>query len=219
MDPIEQNIFKDLANQCGTDKARHHGYHYTYPTFLSHLKNESFNLFEIGYENGFSYKMWKEYFPKANIFSADICLDNVKSNDTVFKCDLSTGNEYKNIVDKVKTAKVIIDDGSHIPVHQLEAFDYFFNNLLSPGGIYIIEDIECNYWNSNQEHFGYKIGYNNVLDFFKKTVEHINSEMTGVKNKYDIMSLTYAPNCIIITKKTEEQINFYNREYRFQYKI
>lgn len=219
MNISEQINFYNLANSCGTDKANHHGYHYIYPTFLSHLKNESFNLFEIGYFYGQSYRMWKEYFPKANVYSMDICLDHIKNDDIVFKCDLSNEQEYKIITDKIQTAHVIIDDGSHIPTHQLKAFDYFFNNLLLPGGIYVIEDIECNYWNPNQDHLGYKIGYANVLDFFKKTVDQINSEITGIKNYYNIMSVTYAPNCIVITKKTEEQTNFYNRPYRYQYKI
>ena len=80
----EQNYFYNLANQCGTDKAGHHGYHYVYPVFLSHLKEESFNLLEIGYQHGNSYKMWKEYFPKANIYSADINIDDIKNDDIVF---------------------------------------------------------------------------------------------------------------------------------------
>ena len=35
----------------------------------------------------------------------------------------------------------------------------------------------------------------------------------------DISSITYGQNCIIITKQTEEEKSFYNREYRFGWKL
>jgi hypothetical protein len=43
----------------------------------------------------------------------------------------------------------------------------------------------------------------------------INSEFTGVRNHLNISSILFGQNCIIITKRTQEQIDYFNREYRF----
>ena len=39
----------------------------------------------------------------------------------------------------------IIDDGSHVPIHQITSFKYLWKNGLKPGGIYIVEDTVCLY--------------------------------------------------------------------------
>ena len=41
-----------------------------------------------------------------------------------------------------KKVELIVDDGSHVPEHQILSFNFLFKNLLSPGSTYIIEDIE-----------------------------------------------------------------------------
>ena len=41
---------------------------------------------------------------------------------------------------------VIIDDGSHIPWHQIFTLETIFDTFLKDGGVYIIEDIETSYW-------------------------------------------------------------------------
>jgi hypothetical protein len=42
---------------------------------------------------------------------------------------------------------IVIDDGSHLPRHQLVSFCALFP-FVRPGGLYIIEDIESSYYNS-----------------------------------------------------------------------
>ena len=44
----------------------------------------------------------------------------------------------------------------------------------------------------------------------------INAEFSGKKNYLKISSITYGQNCIIIKKQTEEESNYFNREYRFK---
>jgi hypothetical protein len=90
-----------------------------------------------------------------------------------------------------------------------------FKNLLEPGGVYIIEDIELSYWNPESTLYGYKSGYFNLVDSFKKYQEMINSEFTGVNNLLDISTITFAQNCIIITKRTDEEKAYFDRPYRF----
>lgn len=215
----EIEIFKAKASEHGTDKVLHHGFHYYYPQFLSSLKDEEFNFLEIGYGQGKSASFWKEYFPKANLFFGDREPDPKSPDHNIIKFDQGNLNDIQNLLTTINTAKVIIDDGSHHPTHQAESFHFLFRYLLSYGGIYIIEDIECNYWNPDKDVYGYRIGNLNFLDYTKKFIDQINSEFSKVENKYHISSITYGQNCIIVKKQTEEEINYFNRKYRFDYNL
>ena len=209
------NEFQQLSLKFGTDKVTHHGYHYFYPKHLDGLRKDKFNMLEIGYQTGNSCRMWEEYFPHANVFAMDINVEGKFDNHIVFKGDQSNIEDLRRVTDTIGSTRFILDDGSHNPMHQIETFNFLFKNLLEPGGIYIIEDIECNYWNSESEIYGYRIGFFNAVDYTKKLIEHINSEFSGIQNKLGISSITYGQNCIIITKQTEEEKNYFNRGYRF----
>ena len=91
-----------------------------------------------------------------------------------------------------------------------------FENLLDDGGIYIIEDIECNYWRPDASIYGYTIGHFNIIDYLKSTPDQINNEFSKNKNNLNISSITFAHNCIIITKQTLEETKLTNRPYRFE---
>jgi hypothetical protein len=207
--------FFKLSSKYGTDKVTHHGYHYFYPKHLDGIRYDRFNMIEIGYQGGHSCRMWEEYFPHAKIFAMDIAVEGQYGRHTVIKGDQSNLNDLKNLCDRIISAKFIIDDGSHHPLHQMETFNYLFKNILEPGGIYIIEDIECNYWNEETSIYGYRIGFSNSIEYTKKLIDSINSEFSGKENKLGISSITYGQNCIIITKQTEDEKRYFNRNYRF----
>lgn len=215
---------EQLGDKYQTDKTLHHGYHYFYPRFLEPLRNETFNMLEIGLgsfqdNTGNSPKLWKEYFPNTNVFVMDIDYEYKDEYGTVIRGDQSDINDIIKVANIVGSAKFIIDDGSHHPEHQLLTFTHLFQHLLEPGGVYIIEDIECSYWNPKEDIYGYKTGYLNIIDYFTKYQHELNSEFHSGKNTLDISSITYGQNCIIITKQTEEEKSFYNREYRFGWKL
>lgn len=198
-----------------TDKITQHGYHYSYPKHLDAFRNEEFNMLEIGYADGNSFRTWIEYFPKARIFAMDINIEGQFDNHIVFKGDQSNSDDLNTVASKIGQAKLIIDDGSHHPMHQIETFNNLFRNLLEPGGVYIIEDIECNYWREESIIYDYRIGLFNAVDYTKKFIDEINSEFTRKENKLGISSISYSQNCIIITKQTEEEKKYFNRGYRF----
>ena len=53
---------------------------------------------------------------------------------------------------------IIVDDGSHVPWHQLLTFEIMFETWLKPGGLYIIEDVETSYLDgTNPRIYGYDI--------------------------------------------------------------
>lgn len=184
--------------------------------FLEPLREQEFNMLEIGIDRGGSVKLWKEYFPKAQIFGADIGQEWNDERITVIKCDQSNLFDLKELAQRVPKCKVIIDDGSHIPQHQMLAFCELFEKTLDFGGIYIVEDLECNYWSPTSSLYGYQIGHNNFIDFLKRLADQVNAEFSRQKNYFSISSVTFAHNCAIIKKQTEEEITISSRIYRFR---
>lgn len=214
---LSSGDFYKLCIKNGTDKVHYHGYNYFYPQYIEKFRNQSFNFLEIGYGNGKSLPVWLEYFPKADITIADINFEEVYSDRCrVIKCDQSNQDDLVKLTQYIQSVKLVIDDGSHNPVHQLNTFEFLFKNLLEPGGVYIIEDIELSYWNPESSLYGYKSGQFNIVHYFKKYQEMINSEFTGVDNYLDISTITFAQNSIIVTKRTSREKNYFSRTYRFQ---
>jgi cyclopropane fatty-acyl-phospholipid synthase-like methyltransferase len=209
--------FYELCQITGTDKVSHHGYQFFYPPFLDKIRDDEFNMLEIGYGTGQSMKMWCEYFPNANFFCADINTEAFYNDRCrVIKADQSNNNDLKKITKQIGNARLIVDDGSHNPKHQFDTFMYLFENLLEDGGIYIIEDIETNYWNPNCSVYGYQIGNFNLMKSIHVFQDMINHEFSKVQNTLKISTITYGQNCIIITKRTQEEQIYFNRKYRFE---
>ena len=202
-----------------TDKIDYHRYDRFYPQFLGSLRNKEFNMLEIGYGDGGGLELWKEYFPQAYINVVDIGVELEDDRSKVFKLDQSKEGDLQYIVDNIPKCKFIIDDGSHHPHHQFITFIKLFDELLEEGGVYIIEDIECNYWRFNTEIHGYKIGHFNFMDLLKQYPDKINKEFTGVNNPLNLSSITFGHNCVIITKSTREEVKLKNRNYRFEHEL
>ena len=216
-----------------TDKITHHGYERFYDIFLYPLIKRDIVLFEIGIDSSRSLKMWNDMFKNGKIYGMDIEINFVHEKGEIFKGDQSNINDLDRIISSIAKANVIVDDGSHKPEHQLFTFNYLFEKLLAFGGIYIIEDIETNYW-TNGKLYDYDInaGYNaenNVVKIFKDIVDIVNREFLLEKHqliikqsqinyenlKY-ISSITFGANCIIVKKMTIKEYERYaNRKYRF----
>ena len=153
----------DIGRKYGTDKVTHHFTEY-YDRIFSGMREQKFNLLEIGVFFGSSVKMWNEYFQKATIYGADT-FEGKQGNGRVFenpekyykewesqrpnrvelvKLDQSSKVEMQKFVDYCKNLnirfKIIIDDGSHLMHDQQITFFYLWE-LLEDGGIFIMEDI------------------------------------------------------------------------------
>jgi hypothetical protein len=116
---------------------------------------EQVSLLEIGVADGASLRMWRDYFPNANIVGLDIIspstqilklqaqnkisyIQGDQSDDAVLAKTISiTGNAGFD---------VIIDDASHVGQLAKASFGYLFNNGLKPGGLYFIEDLGTAYF-------------------------------------------------------------------------
>lgn len=227
--------FACLAKESGTDKYSHHGYHRFYPFHLERFRLSEGNMLEIGINTGSSLRLWKNYFPKAFIHGADIGFSGEGERYKVHQIDQSDRSALRILCDNVEKAFFVIDDGSHIPGHQIDTFDIIFENVLEPGGIYIIEDIEVSYWRRG-ELYGYKTEYgiyagNNLLEACKELIEIINIEFVNDADRPDLLnklsarglrwetisqiaSVEFCHNCIIFRKKFAWENEYSQRTYR-----
>ena len=81
-----------LARKYGTDKRTnnpgeklYHGYTVLYQSLFENMRNSCKNLLEIGVREGWSHKMWHDYFPKATIYGIDNFSDSVYSENPDIK--------------------------------------------------------------------------------------------------------------------------------------
>ena len=144
---------------------------------------------------------------------------------TLHKIDQSNALELDNFVATVGIKfDCILDDGSHVPEHQILTINKLWD-LVKPGGVYIIEDIETSYWKKSSM-YGYRFnaGKRGIIQEFRNIIDVINSEFSNDKNRYssikkfsrEVEMITFAQNCIILVKKDYQNFNqYYDREYRF----
>ena len=207
----------ELGVKTNTDKILHHRYDRIYDNFLSSFREKNIKLFEIGCGSEHaSFKMWKEYFLNGMIYSMDINEEIETDRGIVYKGDQTKIEDLEKMVQIIGECDIIIDDGSHIPQHQIDTFNYLFDNMLKNGGVYIIEDIECSYWNPKSSLYGYEVGNLNIVDYFQSLPHKINAEFSQFKNNKLISSVTFFKNCIILNKMTLEEIEENKRKYRFE---
>ena len=159
-----------LCDKYGSDKGElsKGGHPYTWPShtyadyyasLFGHCRKYIKNVFECGLGTnnpnflsnmglkgmpGASLRVWRDYFPFADIFGADIDQDVLFKEDRIetFCVDQtdpkSIADLWKNI--KVKQFDLMLDDG----LHTFEAGKTLFEhsiNYLSEEGIYIVEDV------------------------------------------------------------------------------
>lgn len=150
------DMLTELGIRFGTDKApghipygdvNHVAHPYTpvYWELFKDLREQPITMLEVGVSEGYSIRMWREFFPLAKIFGwdnaihrfegeipADVYLDNVDQSDTA-----SLIGAWRR--QGKPTFDVIIDDGSHVFPHQVTTLNAMLPTL-APHGIYVIED-------------------------------------------------------------------------------
>lgn len=166
----ERNL-DELAMQFGTDKSSlRHNYCKYYEEHFASWRYKKFNLLEIGILNGSSLKLWKNYFPNAQITGIDINPECKKYEEE--KISVRIGNQidvsFLSSLVKEKKYDIIIDDGSHIWDHLVISFEFLFPHL-NEGGIYCMEDLLDCY---DPYHSG-ALGLN-AINYLKNTIDNVN---------------------------------------------
>ena len=164
-----------------------------YDKHFAPFRDQPINILEIGVLKGGSMRLWEKYFPKANIFGIDIdkdCLQYQSDRTKIFIGDQGDVSFLRNVKAKVPRIDILIDDGSHRAKDQKTTFDEMYYHVRKPG-VYLIEDIELNYWPS-------------------KDKDKPDNFMTYMKNKIDEMNVRRT-----MSRKISESYPFKDTEVRF----
>jgi SAM-dependent methyltransferase len=170
----QANILSELSEKYGSDKGSiiedrmhrsgwpHHCYTDIYDFFLSGIRNTASDILECGIgtnnpnlpssmgpngQPGASLRMWRDYFPNAEIIGIDIDPNIMFSEDRIktFVVDQVSPYSIQKFKDEVKVEfDLIVDDGLHQYIPQLTLFENMFDRV-KQGGIYIIEDCHGSY--------------------------------------------------------------------------
>lgn len=181
-----------LATIYHTDKWNAHWYAQHYERHLGGFRKRShFNLLEIGIggnenpeEGGNSLRMWKRYFPRANIYGLDL-FDKKAHEQHRIKTFRGSQNDIvclQNLAKEIGVLDVIIDDGSHQNEHVLTTFNVLFP-LLAEGGVYAVEDAQTSYW---PEYGGNNVDLNRtdtIVGYFKSLIDGLNLQEMRNSNR------------------------------------
>ncbi len=142
-----------LSTKYGTDKGYPHRYTPIYHQFLGPCRTDIKRVLEVGIcvkrdllngRTGASLYMWEEFFPDADIFGIDID-PNSMVNEGRIKSAVADQTNLDQMVYAVemfgaRPFDVIVDDGSHVPEHQISCANILLP-YLDRDGFYFIEDI------------------------------------------------------------------------------
>lgn len=124
--PFYYELFKDLEVKSLLEIG------IGYPGTMQHMND---------YKIGASLRMWRDFFPKAQIYGCDIRKDTLINEERIksFQCDQSDEQNLELLKEKIGQVDIIIDDGSHKTEHQILSA-----KILLPicKKYYVIEDVK-----------------------------------------------------------------------------
>ena len=162
----------ELGHSSGTDKGWVHGYLALYEPHLAPWRAAPLRLLEVGVRDGDSLHLWDAYFthPNASIFGAGI--GHSSKDSRILHADQGRTRDLIRLA-RAGPWTVVIDDGSHLPEHQLQTFVRLFPTLVA-GGLYIVEDIETSYWRRGAPIYSYRVsGRVDVVDMFRRAIDGV----------------------------------------------
>ncbi len=182
---------KDLAKLAlmfGSDKEGIHHYTQHYQRHFAPWRTKNLKVLEIGIggyndpkKGGESLRMWKAYFPNAQIYGIDItdkrCHEEARIK--TFKGSQVDEAFLAQVVAEIGAIDIVIDDGSHLCSHVIDTFKFLFPRMKDQG-IYVIEDTQTSYW---EKVGGVDWGGSKQLDaphtsmnFFKSLLDCLNHD-------------------------------------------
>jgi len=200
---------EEMAARHGTDKHSTGGHCYArhYARHFASFRDREIKLLEIGiggYEDaaqgGESLRLWKEYFPKAQIVGLDIFDKHSFAEDRIdiFRGSQDSNETLDHLTKQYGEFDLIIDDGSHVNAHVIFTFNCLFPSLKT-GGIYVVEDLQTAYWRN----FG---GTSTDLDAKYTSVGFFRNLVNGLNHR-EIVRPGYVPSYLDLNI---ESIHFYH---------
>jgi len=120
------------------DKWEH--YFPIYEKHFSRFRGKEPRVLEIGVDHGGSLQLWKRYFgPGTEIIGVDI---NPEAAFFESQISVVTADQRSAALADMGPFDIVIDDGSHDPIHQAESFSNLWPRTQ---GVYLIEDCHQGY--------------------------------------------------------------------------
>lgn len=184
-----------LVDNSRTDKNTVHSYLPLYQQLLVSKKETAKNVLEVGigvwnqgFTNGGSIKLWHDYFINATVHALDICpleevWDGIKNNEKIILH--TSSNAYDKdfftttFLNKNIKCDFMLDDGPH-NLESMINFIQLYSQIMTDDGILIIEDVQSWDW----------------IDILKLVVpEHLKQfikiyDLRPNKNRYDDIVFT-----------------------------
>lgn len=193
------------------------GFLLIYENYFKKLRLKKINILEIGIDKGDSLRIWRDYFPNANICGVDIKKKNFKIKGVDFFIGDQSNNFFlKTVIDKYKFFDIIIDDGSHLCKHIISSFNFLYP-YLNNSGLYIIEDLQTSYM---PRYGGSRINLRKKttsMNYLKQLCDSTNYEQFNrpfyKHNKFDglIKSINFHQNIVFINKGTTQNYYYPNQ--------
>lgn len=168
-----------------SDKGSHHGYHEVYSHLLAALEPKSF--LEIGlFLNDTQHTdlfAWEQVFPNADIYGADIKEHLLFERNRIktFFVDQSKVETFTELRKSLpEQIDIILDDASHVLELTINTFENLFD-LVSDGGIYMIEDILFGEYN---------------LDSWEQRVSQLTNYFDGKGFDYQVFATSKVQDCV-----------------------
>lgn len=224
----QRQSISQILQSTKSDKFWRHHYEWYYDKWLAPYRDvKDLKILEIGARHGNSLKTWSRYFSSPKLI---LGLAYGKSSEGVEENvqDLRKGLEViRGDQSQIETLEriqqrgpfdIIIDDGSHVPSHM--AFTLFHLwPALKPGGMYVVEDLETNYWPEGDKTYNYKmvgtgIGTSpdaSAVEKLKQLIDVLVRNQIGAKNLTvmpgddQVCSINWGRNLVAINKCTKEQ--------------
>ena len=137
-----RRCFDEIADGPGCVKWDHYFelYHRHFAPFVGGAPR----IMEVGVYSGGSLGMWRRYFgPTSMVYGVDIepaCRSYAGEGVEIIIGDQSDPAFWADVRAKVQPVDIFIDDGSHLPDHQILTLCEMIGHL-RPGGVYVCEDL------------------------------------------------------------------------------
>jgi len=202
-------IMGDNKSDKGSENITRSWHNYTtfYYSIFKHMQNKELRVFELGLGTnntslpsnmgadgrpGASLYGWKEFFPQASIFGADIDKDILFVDEKIktYYCDQRDPGAIARMwaePDLAEGFDIMVDDG----LHSFNANACFFEHSiakLKSGGWYIIEDVSRDDWGRFQ----------NKIREWQQSYPHLQFDMVKIPSTVN----TYDNSLVVVHHKT-----------------
>jgi hypothetical protein len=210
---INNLYLEKLFNNSKYKSYKYQKYFQVYEYLFSKYINKKITFVEIGVLNGGSLFLWREFFGNsARIIGIDLnpdCKKLEKEGFEIFIGDQSDKNFWFNFFNKVGKVDIVLDDGGHTNIQQIQTTCCVVENI-NDNGVLVIEDTHTSY----MKRFFNPSKYS-FINFAKKIIDDINYMFLGLGsfnfslNKY-IHSIEFFES--IVAFKINKNLCIYNRQ-------